>query len=473
MLAVTLIVASLVTYLLYSLWRLVYNVYFHPLAKFPGPWWAGATSYVEAYFDAVKGGRYFEKIEAMHARYAAPTSVIATTQHDHHRARRNPLLSFFSKQAITRLEPFIWSRVNLLVKKLKQAHEIGQVVEAVDAYGALTTDVISYYAYGETFDYLGRDTDLKFRNDYMHAISGLAFATPIMIHFPLVADCMRRLPEWLLIKMNPGMKSVNDLRRWCSANARMVLQAASSGVKRDSVKPNTIFEALLSDDLPPKEKTLERMTDESFVIIGAGLETTSRYLTNITTHLLLNPNCLARLRAELRVAMASPGDCPPSIVLENLPLTSIAKSAVVLEGLRRETIFSNRFTRQPVEPLPYKDFVIPAGTNVGCAPYVQNHIADVFPEPEKFRPERWLEAREQGVNLPKYLATFVKGGRMCLGINLAHAELHMTIAAIFRNFEMELVDSGLEDITMTRGYSFGFTENYGWGVKVRITKVLE
>lgn len=49
----------------------------------------------------------------------------------------------------------------------------------------------------------------------------------------------------------------------------------------------------------------------------------------------------------------------------------------------------------------------------------------------------------------------------------------MTIAAIFRNFEMELVDSGLENITMTRGYNFGFTDDYDWGVRIRITKVLE
>jgi cytochrome P450 len=55
-------------------------------------------------------------------------------------------------------------------------------------------------------------------------------------------------------------------------------------------------------------------------------------------------------------------------------------------------------------------------TNIGCSPYLQNNCAEVFPEPEKFRPERWIEAREQGINLNKYLATFVKGGRMCLGI---------------------------------------------------------
>lgn len=69
MLAVSLGGVAIASFLLYSVWRLVYNMYLHPLARFPGPWWAGATTYAEAYFDIIKGGRYFSKIEAMHARY--------------------------------------------------------------------------------------------------------------------------------------------------------------------------------------------------------------------------------------------------------------------------------------------------------------------------------------------------------------------------------------------------------------------
>ncbi|KAK3203875.1 hypothetical protein GRF29_106g902064 [Pseudopithomyces chartarum] len=437
--------------LLYYVGTIIYNVFFHPLAKFPGPWWAGASSYAEAYFDIVKGGRYFKKVEAMHARYdarreidtslarlsGAPTSVISTVEHDHHKVRRMPLLPFFSKQSIAKLEPFIWSRVNLLVAKLRQALHTGETVELIDGYGAITTDVISRYAYGESFDYLGKDSDMSFKNDYLHAI-----------------NVILGLPQWALQFMHPGFTAANDLRRWCTENALKALQATQSGIETPSTKPKTIFETLLGPDMPPEEKTLERMTDESFLIVGAGLETTSRFLTNTTTHLLLNPDCLSKLRAELKVAMPTPDYCPPCSVLENLPYLS----AVVAEGLRCETILVNRFSRKILEPLPYKGFVIPAG---------------VFPEPEKFRPERWIEAREQGINLNKYLATFVKGGRMCLGINLAYTELYLTLAAIFRNFDMELVDSGLENITSTRGFTFGFTDSYDWGVKIRLIKALE
>ena len=54
---------------LYFLGRIVYNVFFHPLANFPGPWWAGASSLAEAYYDIAKGGRYFKKVEDMHIHY--------------------------------------------------------------------------------------------------------------------------------------------------------------------------------------------------------------------------------------------------------------------------------------------------------------------------------------------------------------------------------------------------------------------
>jgi hypothetical protein len=58
----------------YSLFEVIYNVCFHPLAKFPGPWWAGASYLPELYFDVIKGGQYFKKVEEMHKRYGKPTA---------------------------------------------------------------------------------------------------------------------------------------------------------------------------------------------------------------------------------------------------------------------------------------------------------------------------------------------------------------------------------------------------------------
>ena len=58
---------------------------------------------------------------------------------------------------------------------------------------------------------------------------------------------------------------------------------------------------------------------------------------------------------------------------------------------------------------------IPAGTIVGVNPWVTQHDPEVFPEPEAFKPERWLPPND-GKKLDKYITNFSKGTRGCVGI---------------------------------------------------------
>lgn len=52
----------------YSL-RCIYNLYFHPLCKFPGPKLAAIGSFLDFYYDVVKDGTYLWEIEKMHRKY--------------------------------------------------------------------------------------------------------------------------------------------------------------------------------------------------------------------------------------------------------------------------------------------------------------------------------------------------------------------------------------------------------------------
>lgn len=47
----------------------VYDIFFHPLRKFPGPKVAAVGSYYEFYYDVVKDGTYLWEIEKMHRTY--------------------------------------------------------------------------------------------------------------------------------------------------------------------------------------------------------------------------------------------------------------------------------------------------------------------------------------------------------------------------------------------------------------------
>ena len=64
----TLVFCALVT-LVYSIFLVVYRLWLHPLAIFPGPKLAAITRYYEAYYDVWKGGMYIFEIEKMHKKY--------------------------------------------------------------------------------------------------------------------------------------------------------------------------------------------------------------------------------------------------------------------------------------------------------------------------------------------------------------------------------------------------------------------
>jgi len=69
-----------------------------------------------------------------------------------------------------------------------------------------------------------------------------------------------------------------------------------------------------------------------------------------------------------------------------------------------------------------------------------------FPDPDIFDPERWLDPSEARYR-DKFLTSFGRGNRMCIGQPLAMCELYVTIGQLFRKFDdLEAPDIGPEDL---------------------------
>lgn len=60
-----------VSFVLYQICLVIYRLYFHPLARFPGPKIAAATFWWECYADMFigEGGQYMNQVEEMHNKY--------------------------------------------------------------------------------------------------------------------------------------------------------------------------------------------------------------------------------------------------------------------------------------------------------------------------------------------------------------------------------------------------------------------
>lgn len=136
-------------------------------------------------------------------------------------------------------------------------------------------------------------------------------------------------------------------------------------------------------------------------------------LASLTYHLLVNPDILSKLKKELADAIPDPKIPPTCQQVENLPYFS----AVIQETLRLHPGAVIRSPRvSPDEPLHYDDginptWIIPAGTPVSMSMSLIQSNPKIFPEPNEFRPERWLE----NPRLDRYLLTFSRGTRICLG----------------------------------------------------------
>lgn len=197
--------------------------------------------------------------------------------------------------------------------------------------------------------------------------------------------------------------------------------------KTHEPKP-ALFSTILQSNLRPQDRTAERIAREAMSLLIAGSETTAFTMSTITYHVLANPATRAKLRAALRQAIPDPNAFPPLGQLEAIPYLY----ACVQEGLRLAYGTSNRLTRVSRTPIRYRDWEIPAGVPVGMTTVFMHDDEAIFPDHKAFKPERWLEQqRDDGVRLEKYLTSFGRGTRQCLGIKYVWFFFPLPIESFF------------------------------------------
>ncbi|KAF2665445.1 cytochrome P450 [Microthyrium microscopicum] len=500
--ATKLVITASTLSLLYVFTLVVYRLYFHPLCKFPGPKLAAATQFYELYYDIIgKGGMFIWEIERMHEIYGpivrinpdelhvkdpdfyddiyaggnkkrdkyaawvhmagAAESAFSTVDHDVHRLRRVALNPFFSKRSVFRLEPRIQDKVDKLCNRLESFANTDRVLELDIAYAALTLDVITEYAYGSSYNYLD---DPDFKPEWKECMNTVFEQAAFRRATPWMTRIVQTFPDEFILKMMPALAVLIKWQQDIKTQVKSILDAKQE-TSDDADNPNTIFHALRdSDSLPIEEKSFKRLTDEAEILVAAGSETTARTLSYTSFYLINTSSVLDRLRAELRIIMPDKTSKPTWSKLEQ----SEYLCAVVSEGLRISCGITTRLPRLARESIIYKDWVVPPGTPISQTTYFISMDPEIFPEPEKFKPERWLNKEKR---LDRYLTSFSKGSRGCVGINLAYAELFLTIAYVFRHFDFELWETTIEDVKIDRDLFVPASKPGSKGVRLLVKSV--
>lgn len=239
-----------------------------------------------------------------------------------------------------------------------------------------------------------------------------------------------------------------------------------AGELKEAVENSTtVAQAILrSTNLPPAEKTQERICAESMILVAAGTETTARTLAVTIYHVLANPAVYSRLLEELRTLLPTPLSPLPSVAaLEALPYLV----AVVSEGLRMSHGVAGRMARTaPEQDIRVGDYRISSGTTFSQSSYLIHTDPNVFPNPMHFMPERFI-----GDDAPKAyrnLHAFGKGPRSCLGMNLAYSEMYLPLAMLFSSMKLKLFESTIEDATIVKEYFVGMLPAKSKGIRVTV-----
>jgi cytochrome P450 len=175
--------------------------------------------------------------------------------------------------------------------------------------------------------------------------------------------------------------------------------------------------------------------DQLATLVLAGHETTATGLSWAIDLLQRNPAVLARLRA----------DDDPAYM-----------DAVVREVLRIRPVVPV-VGRTVTEPVRIGMHDIPAGTDLACAIVLTHHREDVYAQPSRFRPERFLDGGE----VPPYAwLPFGGGVRRCIGASFAQFEM-ATILRVLAAAPLRLAVQRAEPIRAT-----GVTIVPGRGVRV-------
>ncbi|KAK2594213.1 hypothetical protein QQS21_008055 [Conoideocrella luteorostrata] len=109
--------------------------------------------------------------------------------------------------------------------------------------------------------------------------------------------------------------------------------------------------------------------------------------------------------------------------------------AVLCEGLRRYPAIPMSLPRVvPQGGRTIDGYNLPESTIVSCQPHSVHRVnQDVFPEPERFHPDRWMEA-DGDTDRRRLLFSFSNGGRGCIGKHLAIAEMKILLRDVYSRY---------------------------------------
>jgi cytochrome P450 family 110 len=170
------------------------------------------------------------------------------------------------------------------------------------------------------------------------------------------------------------------------------------------------------------------LRDELMTLLVAGHETTASALTWAFYWLDMRPETREKLLSELNTL----NDATDTIEVSKLAYLT----AVCQETLRIYPIVLSGVFRKLTKPLEVMGYNLPEGTLIVPGIYIAHHREETYPEPNKFKPERFLHRQYSAY---EYMP-FGGGSRRCIGSAFAMHEMKIVLATVLSKYNLSLLN---------------------------------
>ncbi|OCR01157.1 cytochrome P450 [Oscillatoriales cyanobacterium USR001] len=220
----------------------------------------------------------------------------------------------------------------------------------------------------------------------------------------------------------------------------------------DSDRTDILSLMMAARDENGEPMTNEELRDELMTLLIAGHETTATALTWAFYWI----HHLPTVREKLLQELDSLGENPDPMAIIKLPYLT----AICNETLRIYPVGMLTFPRVVREPVTLMGYQLEPGTALVGSIYLTHRREDLYPNPQEFRPERFLENQFS----PYEYLPFGGGSRRCIGLALAQLEMKLVLAVILRDYNLALAEKK-PVLAKRRGVTLG----PAGGVKMVIT----
>ncbi|KAK0671727.1 putative cytochrome P450 [Cercophora samala] len=465
--------APLITvFILHRILLIIHRVYFHPLSSIPGPKLAAATSLYElwhalfspsplswpeyqrlvlhpkygpvvrirpnalhvsdpdAFREVHRVGSKFTKAKYFYVPFRLSNALFGSTDPDFHRKRRSLIAPMFAKGEVVKVyEGLVKDKRDMMVGNIRSFLGRGSsVVNMKNALAGFVVDVAAEAICQTSYGLLESDT-LE-----AHPLTGsvdmLAQSWTIVKYFPPVVPILELVPPSIMAKLIPAATGQAVIRNTTAVEVFRILDEQKTRTKLADTKRPSIISRLL-DSLDP-----ETVIAEGYTILGAALHTTLWSLTRTAYFLGAYPTVQDKLFSELQAAFPDKRSEMTNSSLEALSYFS----AFMKESLRLAHAIPGAMPRDaPAQGAVLCGYDIPGGAVVETDNYHVHHNETIFPDPERFEPERWLPGGSSE-GMERYLVPFGMGNMMCVGYTLANLNLNHAVAGVVRNFKIGLTE---------------------------------